>query len=288
MMSSVEKTGKTVDAAVFAALEELGVTIDEVIVEVLEEGDNGILGIGRKPARVLVTLDQIDESLARSDLPDEDDERQYDYEHADLNSENFQDPGMLSNEDLEEDADYLRRSSKEYYGDHEDYGDQEDEELVAAAREYMENILDALDIPAELQIYVQDGKLYVDVDGEDVGALIGRRGETLHALQYLLSVSLPQTESREHRRVVLDVAGYRGRREKALEALALRTAERVVRVGKEYVMEDMPAVERRVIHATLQNHPGVRTTSEGQEPHRYVVLIPLNKERHEEQTDGEA
>lgn len=278
MANSVEKTGKTVDAAVFSALEELGATIDEVIVEVLDEGEGGILGIGRKPARVLVTLDRLDETYARSDLPDEDDEKQYNYQDPSVNDADFKDPGMFSNEDVEDlqEAMEAQPQHDEYFGDDSDYLDESAEELMDQAKAYIRAVLEAMDINAQIQTSYHDGSVYVDVEGEDVGAVIGRRGETLNALQYLLTLSMNH-ESEQRNRVVLDVSGYRKRREKALQDLALRTASRVMKVGKEYVMEDMPASERRIIHATLQNHSGVRTISEGDEPHRYVVVVPLRK-----------
>lgn len=273
MSNSVEKTGKTVDAAVFSALEELGATIDEVIVEVLEEPDSGILGIGRKPARVLVTLDRLDdESYA---LPEADDETQYDLSEPVLNGKTVEDPGLFSNEEIDTLNSELV-SQSDYYGDDSDYLDEANEEVADKAVAYIETVLEGLDIDAQVRSYYKDSVLHVDVEGGDVGALIGRRGDTLNALQYLLSLVVNQ-EGGERRRVQLDVASYRKRREQTLVDLALRTASRVMKVGKDYVMEEMPASERRVIHATLQNHKGVRTTSEGQEPHRYVVVIPLKK-----------
>ena len=97
-MLSVEKTGKTVDAAVFSALEELGATIDEVIVEVIDEGESGILGIGRKPARVLVSLDRMGEGQNFTDEQDDSDDAQYSYDENEINAEDFSDPGLFDNE----------------------------------------------------------------------------------------------------------------------------------------------------------------------------------------------
>lgn len=280
MSKSVEKSGKTVDAAVFSALEELQTTIDEVIVEVLDEGDSGILGFGRRPARVLVTLDEPDERLVRDARPDEKDEVQYDYGTDARSRRDRDDPGMLSRENPETISDPQTGYEKDaaYYGDEGDYLNLEadTEELRESIRSYLQTVLDALHIEADIQMDVHADTLYVDIDGDDVGALIGRRGDTLHALQYLLSLSMNRQHDSE-RRIVLDVSSYRKRREKTLEDLALRTARKVLKVGKEYVMEDMPASERRIIHATLQDYDGVKTVSEGEEPHRYVVLVPLKK-----------
>ena len=114
--------------------------------------------------------------------------------------------------------------------------------------------------------------------GPELGALIGRHGAALDALQYLLNVAAARV-SDERRRVHLDVAGYRERRRQALERLALRMAERARRTRRPVALEPMPAAERRVVHLALQNHPEVRTESTGTEPHRRVVIVPRRPAR---------
>lgn len=272
-MRSVEKTGKTVDAAVFSALEELGATIDEVIVEVLDEGESGILGLGRKPARVLVSLDRIDEADEAEPYAEAGEaDGQYRYDRKAVNAASDDDPGMFDRAGVEQ-ATASSAAREDYYGD-DGEEDLAFEEERARLMDYYEAILDGMDIRADISCKVKDGGIRVEIEGEDVGALIGRRGDTLNALHYLGSLVLNHSaEQRMH--FSLDVSGYRKRREQALQALAKRTAGRVMKVRKEYVMEEMNAAERRIIHATLQSHRGVRTVSEGSEPHRYVVVVPL-------------
>lgn len=278
-MLSVEKTGKTVDAAVFSALEELGATIDEVIVEVIDEGESGILGIGRKPARVLVSLDRMGEGQNFTDEQDDSDDAQYSYDENEINAEDFSDPGLFDNEKIDASASLEETSRPDYYGDDSDYLDSDFEDEKLLITDFLSEVLASMDVHAQITCSPKEGGLKVDIEGDDVGILIGRRGDTLSALQYLSSLVVNRSsDKRLH--LTVDVSGYKKRRESSLIDLAHRTASRVMKVRKEYVMEEMPAAERRIIHAALQSHQGVKTISEGAEPHRYVVVVPLK--------DGEA
>lgn len=276
MARSVEKSGKTVDDAVQDALADLGVSIDEVVIDVLDEGDSGILGIGRKPARVLVTYDELslDMNLAEPNTVSADNS-QYDYSPAALEQADENDPGMLGDalfqDELEDEQDNT------YFGDDDaDSFDTKTEDLALKALDYVEQIFAYMDIEADFSYTQEDGSIFIDAQGEDVGAIIGHRGDTLNALQYLTGLVVNR-ESSEHIYLTIDVAGYRKRREKALTDMAKRTARKVIEVGKDYVMEPMTAAERRIIHTALQDYPGIRTESEGIEPKRKVVIIPLRK-----------
>jgi spoIIIJ-associated protein len=112
-----------------------------------------------------------------------------------------------------------------------------------------------------------------EIHGQDLDILIGRRAETLQALQYLVSLIVGK-EIEDWVHVVLDVEGYRQRREQQLRRLAARVAEQAIRTGRRQVLEPMPAAERRIIHLALRNHPDVTTQSIGEEPNRKVVIIP--------------
>ena len=123
----------------------------------------------------------------------------------------------------------------------------------------------------EYDISIDDYYLIVEIKGEDTGILIGHRGDTLNAMQTLLS-SVASNNTEEKIRVILDVSGYRDKRRKALEGLAERISKSVVRNRKPYTLEPMTAYERKIIHEKLQNHPKVKTTSIGEEPYRKVVI----------------
>lgn len=257
-MKSCEKTGKTVDAAVFSALEELGATIDEVIVEVLEEGETGVFGIGRKQARVLVTLDRVDANLGQEIS-----------KAVDVASNKF-----AGASDTFSEANAPEESS--YFGDDSDYYDEVLGDSEETTKTFLMDVLAAMDLDADVFVSCKDDAVCVDIEGENLGSLIGRRGETLYALQYLASLVLNK-DAEQFRHLRLDISDYRKRREQSLRDLAFRTAHKVLKVRKEYVMEAMNAAERRVIHTALQDFKGVETTSEGEEPNRHVVVIPLSK-----------
>jgi len=203
-MKSVEKSGRTVDEAISAALEVLGVPSDRVKVEVLEEGKSGFLGIGAKPAVVRVTLRE------------------------------------------------TRRERVE---------------------RFLEDVCGAMDVDVTLSVRSEPDYVYMDVNGREAGMLIGHHGQTLEAMQYLVNLVAGKSEE-DGQRIVLDVEGYRKRREETLVRLASRLAERVRREGEPVVLEPMSAHERRVIHLALQDSPDVSTGSEGEEPFRRVVIQP--------------
>ncbi|HHV56719.1 MAG TPA: protein jag [Firmicutes bacterium] len=146
------------------------------------------------------------------------------------------------------------------------------------AREFMENVVRVLGIAAKVSAVQGAEALEVEVEGEDVGALIGRRGHSLDAWQYLVSLAANKGVERPVR-VLLDVAGYRRRRKAALENLARRTAERVKTRKRSVALEAMPPAERRIIHLALQDDPDVITLSEGRDPYRRVVISLRGRER---------
>lgn len=229
MAVSIEKTAKTVQQAINEALDELGLSVEDVVIEVLEEGESGLLGLGRKPARVRVTAD---------DLPEQDDSE-----------------------------------PAEYFGDDEDYaGDQETPE-EAETINYVASILSGIGIHGKIGSYREDDTLHIEVTGQDCGAAIGRHGETLEAIQYLASL-VANKVSESKVRVIVDIGGYRRRRETALIGMAERAAEKVTRTGAQFSLEPMTAAERRIIHSALQGYQGITTFSEGEEPERHVVIAP--------------
>lgn len=243
MAISIEKAGKTVQQAINDALDEFGLSVDEVIIEVLDEGDSGgILGLGRKPARVRVTAeDQVQPVVQRA--------------AAKPAAEPAAQP-----------------AEEEYFGDDEYAGDPETPE-EAETSAYVANILSGIGIHGKISSYRDGNSLHIEVTGPDCGTAIGRHGETLEAIQYLACL-VANKFSEERIRVILDIGGYRQRRESALISMAERTAEKVVKTGANISLDPMNPAERRIIHSTLQDYPGVMTFSEGEEPERHVVIAP--------------
>jgi spoIIIJ-associated protein len=145
---------------------------------------------------------------------------------------------------------------------------------AADARSLVARIVETLGVDAEVTVREEDEAIVVTCSGPDVGLLIGRHGQTIDAIQYLLNAVAWRAHREERKEVVVDAAGYRARRQATLESLALRAAERVRDSGEREELEPMTAVERKVVHLRLKDEAGVGTTSEGTEPNRYVVVVP--------------
>ena len=151
-------------------------------------------------------------------------------------------------------------------------------EPAERVRELVERVLDELDLEGEVEIYEGDEAIEAVIEGDDdYGLLIGRRGQTIDALQ-LLCFQAAFRGIRERKRVIVDAAGYRERRREMLASRADRTAEQALKVGRSVEMDAMSAQERRVVHEHLKDRAGVETYSEGDEPHRCVVVAPLVSE----------
>lgn len=143
------------------------------------------------------------------------------------------------------------------------------------AEEFLTGLFKLMGTPAAAEVKENDGTVNIEITGDSTGVLIGRRGETLDALQYLTGLVVNKDKN-EYKRVSIDTENYRKKREETLIKLANRIAGKVVKTGKRVVLEPMNPYERRVLHATLQNHPKVETVSEGEEPYRRVVIKKKN------------
>jgi len=150
----------------------------------------------------------------------------------------------------------------------------QEEGFAGDMRGLVARIVAALGVDARVDVREDEGSITVMCSGPDVGLLIGRHGQTIDAVQYLLNAVAHRAQGDERKDVVVDAAGYRERRRATLESLAVRTAQEVVATGRPIELEPMTAVERKVVHLRLQDYDGVGTTSEGTEPNRYVVVLP--------------
>ena len=270
MPESVEVRARTKDEAIRQALDELGVTRDDVEIEVLEEGRSGVFGVGSQDARVRVTIleeefseDEEDESRGNRADPipaavDEDED-----EEEDEGEEEPYGAVAIAEEGEEGEAEDQRRFQE---------GDAE------TARATLEQMLDLLEFPNVVTVnrVEHEGKVtnvHLDVAAEDVGLMIGRRGETLANLQFLLNACLTSTLGRTTR-VIVDIEHYRDRREQSLRGIAMRAADRVRRERRPQTLAPMPPNERRIIHLALQESPYVATESTGEGAERRVVISP--------------
>ncbi len=269
MSQSIEMSGKTVDEAVRRALAELQLSADAVSVEVLEE-ESGFLGIG-KNAKVRVTvLPEVAESYSEATAESPVITAEEAPEAADEVEET---ENAADNEQTAETAEYTEADNSEETPVEELDEEAKVEVAVSEIAAFLESVLESFSLSGvnTVNVSVESGRILAEIDGADCGILIGRKGETLNAMQYLCSLIANKT-SRSRMRVSLDIGGYKAKRENSVASLAVRTAERAVRTGQAYELTPMTAAERRVVHETLQDFAGVTTYSEGDEPNRYVVI----------------
>ena len=145
-------------------------------------------------------------------------------------------------------------------------------DYIEEARNFLANILKAMKIDAEINIEEDDDTLHINLNGKNIGLLIGYRGETLDSIQYLVSLVVNKVHELPHKRVILDTENYRSKREETLKGVAIKTANRVMKTKRSFKLEPMNPYERRIIHSALQANAFVMTHSEGEEPFRRVVI----------------
>lgn len=277
MDEAIEVSARTVDEAIAKALAQLGRTRDEVQISVLSEGNRGILGFGSEDARILVSLKPEVETEEQSQAEPAEITETEDEEEPETVAAPVAEASLIEmhDEDLEEEI-------GEQTGEDIDI-----EDLADVARDVLEEILSVLSVEATVQVrdleaaaqQAQNGdrrnakQVSLNIRGEDLGMLIGRRGETLAALQLITNIIVGK---RLHKwvRVAVDVENYRVRREEALRGLALRMAERAKLSRTAVPLEPMPANERRIIHMALADNPTVSTESFGEGEERHIVIAP--------------
>jgi spoIIIJ-associated protein len=244
----------TVEEAADKASAALGIARDELSFAVLDGGSAGFLGIGARDARIIV---EYPKTSADRVEPEEDDRRR------DLLKE---EPVTAPGEPAATRAgapDEDRAAASEV-----------PEDLIIAVDEFMTTLIGAMGIDATVDVYDAEDTVAADVATEETGLFIGRKGETIDAVQYLLNVVIYKDRP-FLKRVVVDTEGYRQRRIEAIEGMAHRTARRVLREKRPLSLPPMSAGERRVVHLFLKDNPHVRTASEGKAESRKVVVSPV-------------
>ena len=148
--------------------------------------------------------------------------------------------------------------------------------LASEVRELVESIIDGIGVLGRVDVREDDESITLTVTGADLGMLIGRHGQTIDAIQYLVNAIVFRRHPDDRKEIVVDAAGYRERRRTSLEALAVRSAQRALQSNERVELDPMTAVERKVVHIRLKEFDGVETSSEGTEPNRYVVILPVD------------
>ena len=261
MLKWIESTGKTEDAAIEAALMKLGMDRDDVSVEVLERAKSGFLGIGSSPAKVKVTYEAPDEPEPVKPAPPPPEAKPEPKPVPPVRREPAPKPVV--------DAPPPPAREKAPETPAQELGD---EAKTAQITAFLTGLLEHMGADAKPSVKVdRQGVYQVELLGENLGALIGRRGETLDAIQQLTSYSVNRGQTKRVR-IHLDAEGYRAKREESLTRLARKVAGKVVKYRKNVTLEAMNAYERHVIHTALQDYPDVTTYSVGTEPNRHTVV----------------
>lgn len=278
MRAYVDVTGKNEDEAISKALSQLGMERDDVSVEVLERAKSGFLGIGSCPAKVRVYYGEEEEPQPKPEpvqkpepkpvqRPEEKTKKPIESERRPEKKQPRWEPQPKPEEEVQ----------KEPPAPVQVLGDEVDDEKAQAIKKFLSGLLEQMDSVAEVKVYLPEkGRYKVILEGQGLGALIGRRGETLDAIQQLTSYAVNRTGVRV--RVQLDAENYRAKREQSLYHLAHKVAAKVVRYRRSFTLEPMNAYERHVIHTALQDFEGVVTHSTGVDPNRRVV-VSLDREK---------
>jgi len=275
--TTLEIIAPTVEEALAQGLAQLGLPAQDVSVEVLDSGTKGLFGLGGRQVRVRLTVNPpggppappppaapptaavaqhpggASPKAARAPKP----ERKPRAEPTP--------PAAAASETM-----HVKKAASDIDGH---------DALLDTTEAVISKILHHLGLQAQVSAHYDDQDseerrtIHVDIRGEDLSALIGRQAETLNAFQYVASLIVGK-EVQQWVQLIVDVEGYRSRRERQLQQLAQRMAEQVIKSGRRASLEPMPASERRVVHLALRGHPAVMTESSGEEPHRKVVILP--------------
>ena len=294
-----EKWGDSIDSAVDLALADLKLTREQVTVTVLEQPSKGFFGIGSRLAKVRVeeieppkpekpAKPEVKENTEKPERPAKQQEKQVKKEDGleiviekcgvdeeprkssrHRNKKRGRKPEKRVREAAVEDE-YLFEEVKVLGERPEDLVEQEEH----VAKTFLQDVAKEMGLKVNVKVSSNKDNVYVDIDGEDSGTIIGKRGSTLDALQYLTSLVVNKDQN-NYIRIVIDAENYREKREKTLEKLAFRLADKALRSGRSVRLEPMNPYERKVIHTALQQRKGVTTRSEGEEPYRRVIIEPV-------------
>ncbi len=269
-MEYSEKWGKDENEAIRLAMADLKLSMDDqdkVNIEILEESSKGFFGIGSKLAKVRVEL----KSKEKNQKNKKEKKESKDNKYKKSSVENKQKEKIEKNDETE-----LKKMTKTVKEEKikvdalEDEGERKPIESTPCL-DFIKGLTEKMGLDVEIKAEETDISLYIYVSGKDSGTVIGKRGQTLDSIQYLVRL-VAIKEKEKYKRVIVDAEDYRAKREKTLEELANRLATKVIRSRRSFKLEPMSPYERKIIHGTLQSNEKVVTRSEGEEPYRKVVI----------------
>lgn len=260
MLKWIETTGKTERDALNKALKELGLEDDDVSIEVITRAKTGFLGIGSCPAKIRVTYEVPDEPAPVVEEPAAEPEAPAEVAVEPTPAAEPTPAPTVEPEPAEAPAEAPVMEAEP--------------ERKEKIETFLTGLLERLEVPAEIKLQVNEAGIYqVELVGKNLGALIGRRGETLDAIQQLTNYAVNRGQSKRIR-IHIDAENYRAKREESLQRLARKTAGKALKYRRNMMLEPMNAYERHVIHAALQSYnPAISTYSTGTEPNRRIVVV---------------
>lgn len=265
--TTLEIIAPTVEEALAQGLSQLGLTADAVSIEVLDSGSKGLFGLGGRQVRVRLTVNPPPGEIApASDKPRTAPAKLLRAESAPKAPR--ENKPRAEKKPAQETLVTAKRIDN---GDHDP--------ILDTTEAIISKLIHHLGMKAQVSAHFDESStddrrtIYVDVRGDDLSALIGRQAETLNAFQYVASLIVGK-ETQQWVQLIVDVEGYRSRREKQVRQIALRMVDQVIKTGRKATLEPMTSSERRAIHIELRGHPAVTTESTGEEPHRKVVILP--------------
>jgi spoIIIJ-associated protein len=271
--TTLEIIAPTVEEAIAQGLAQLGLTADAVSVEVLDAGTKGFFGLGKTQVRVRLTVNPPPGTASVPDVKTEAAPAEVPVRRAERQRRAEVEKPRPAPEPVEAKPEPAPVAAKQAEPQ------PEHDTLLDRAESVISKILHLLNLEAQVSAHYgpteRDGRrnIHVDIRGNDLSVLIGRRSETLTAFQYIASLIVGKGEQ-QFVQLTVDVEGYRDRREKQLIQMAKRMADQVSKSGRRQTLEPMPSGERRIIHIALRDHPEVTTESTGEEPYRKVMILP--------------
>ena len=269
--TTLEIIAPTVEEALSQGLAQLGLPADAVSVEILDSGNKGLFGLGGRQVRVRLTVHAPGEHPEPKPTPA--------HEAAGESTPRAKRDAKPARSrpavQAAEAAAPVRSTSVPKTAD---YAHDLNDPVLDRAEAIISKLLYLMGLQAQVSAHYGEARddrrpIMVDIRGSDLGVLIGRRGETLDAFQYVASLMVGKQVG-QFIHLVVDVEGHRDRRQRQLQQLARRMAEQVIKTGRKLTLEPMNAAERRIIHMELRDHPAVTTQSTGEEPHRKVTILP--------------
>lgn len=265
--TTLEIIAPTVEEALAQGLSQLGLAADAVSVEVLDSGTKGLFGLGGRQVRVRISVNPPPGMEQAASQPD----RKPAPAPTASKAKKTESPRKTREPKPRPEPKRVEETPAMKIDGHDP--------LLDRTEDVVSKLIYYLGMKAQVSAHFDESgsddrrNILVDVRGEDLSALIGRHAETLNAFQYVASLIVGK-DTQQWVQLIIDVEGYRSRREKQIRQLALRMAEQVIKTGRKTTMEPMPSSERRVVHLELRGHPAVTTESTGEEPYRKVVILP--------------